>query len=197
MKRPVIQREAPTPLSRERGARRYGTPGRGARPGGARRGRLRSPGPGGAPRRRARGGLARPALQLAELVFAAVRPGFVAACMVSAAAVGDGRRAGQGGHPSDGDRRPGRPVRKRRAAPWLRCARANPRGGARADGGTLFNDQALRDRTGCRQNRQMAYFAGQEAGLRGGVHRDTAIIPRDRGSARDLRLTTLRSDSCV
>jgi hypothetical protein len=211
MKRPAaIHREAPTPLSQERGARRCGTPGGGRPQGGTRhggagqggagqcgawQGRLRPPGRGGGPLGRAPGRSAHPAGQLSELVFAAVRPGFVAACMVSGAAVGDGRRAGWHGHLGDGDRRPGRPVSKRLAGPLLRCAQVSPESGARADGVPLFNDEALRYRTG--QNRQMAYFVGQEAGLQGGARRDSAIIPRDCGDARDLRLATLSNDSCV
>jgi hypothetical protein len=211
MKRPtVIHRQAAAPLPRGRGVRRCGTPARGSLhcgslPGGSLPGGplhcgslpggARSPERGRAARRPAPCCAAPPLGQLPELVFAAVRPGFVAACMVIAAADGDGRRFGPDGHAGDGGRRPGRPVRKRRVAPWPHPARARPRGGARAHGGTLFNERALRYRTG--QNRQMAYFAGQEAGLPGGVRRDTAIIPRDCADARDLRLTTLSNDSCV
>jgi hypothetical protein len=58
------------------------------------------------------------AARVPELVFAPVRPGFVAACMVVAA---DGRRrpvSGYRGSAADGDRRPERPSPRLRPAPW-------------------------------------------------------------------------------
>ena len=240
MKRPaVIQRKAPAPLLRERGARRTvpgGTPpgrtvsGRtvpgcivpGRQAASATAGALadhgtrslagRCPQGGAAPRGGVPQGRYRLAVQLPELVFAAVRPGFVAACMVIAAAARDGRRVGWiarehgnrehgnvGGGAGNEARRSRQPVEARRASPLprSRCAQASPGAGARTEGALLFKYEALRYRTGCRQNRQKAYFVRQEAGLRGGVRRDTAIIPRDRGDARDLRLATLSDDSCV
>jgi hypothetical protein len=240
MKRPaVIHRKAPAPLSRERGAC-HTVPGNtvpgctvsgcivpGRQAAGATAGALadhgtrplaeRCPQGGAAPRGGVPQGRYRLAAQLPELVFAAVRPGFVAACMVNAAAARDGRRVGWiarehgnrehgnrehgnvGGGAGNEARRSRQPVEARRASPLprSRCAQASPVAGARTEGALLFKYEALRYRTGCRQNRQKAYFARQEAGLRGGVRRDTAIIPRDRGDARDLRLATLRNDSCV
>jgi hypothetical protein len=53
------------------------------------------------------------AREVPELVFAAVRPGFVAACMVEAASAEGGQRIGSGGV-GGGGRRPGRPHPHRR-----------------------------------------------------------------------------------
>jgi hypothetical protein len=73
------------------------------------------------------------AQRVPELVFAAVRPGFVAACMVEAASAERGQRIGPGGL-SGGDRRPGRPGPHRRSAsgralgsPLARTRRADER----------------------------------------------------------------------
>ena len=142
MKRPaVIHRKAPAPLSRERGACRTvpsrtvptctvpacTVPGRlaasaaagalaghGTRPLGGRR-----PQGGAAPRAGVPQGCRRLAVQLAELVFAAVRPGFVAACMVDS-----GRSGGSWRHRTGQRCPPSRAVPRRGAAGWSASRRA-------------------------------------------------------------------------
>jgi hypothetical protein len=60
-----------------------------------------------------------------ELVFAAVRPGFVAACIVEAASAEGGQRTGPGGV-GGGGRRPGQPHQHRRPVSGPRPVRTRP-----------------------------------------------------------------------
>jgi hypothetical protein len=144
-----------------------------------------------------RGAVARaggPATRAAgSLAFAAVRPGFSAACMVEAAVAEAGGSAtagavtvpaaGRDGCPRAGDcpaRTAGEPSRRLRR-----------RGG----GGSRSTDHG-HPRRGQR-NGQIEHFSQAATRLRKGVRRGAAITPRERADARDLLLTTLGSEPCV
>lgn len=133
---------------------------------------------------------------LAELVFAAVRPAFVAACMVSAA-------GNQGGLRERAGRRE-RPRARCRAAgredSWNAFA-ANT--GAGAGGLSRTGSGALPHRgkepwqgkpcqgNRVNRNRQMEHMVQVAASLRGGVRRGSAIAPREQADGVSLVLTTL------
>ena len=122
-----------------------------------------------------------------ELVFAAVRPGFVAACMVEAAGTRGGCRI-----------RVGRPERP---PPHCWTVGRDGRGAGstrpvkRVNGVLRPSGRALRYRT--HRNRQMELLTQVAASLRGGVRRSAAITARERADAEDLVLTTLSSRVCV
>jgi hypothetical protein len=178
---------------RAAGARLALTPARcGRRVGGARRGHFAWPAE--RPAARSDRVVRPPSRALAELVFAAVRPGFVTPCIVVAAECRSDWRAGPGGRTADRERRPWRPSARLRAASARR--RRAPSAGARyvAAGPWPSGHPSCRR---LQRNGQMEYFTLVKAGLRGGVRRSAAIAPRERGGTRDLVLTTLGSKPCV
>jgi hypothetical protein len=127
---------------------------------------------------------ARPA---ACLGFAAVSPGFFAACIVEAV-------AGAGGCPATpvpAASRAGRPPGGRRAG----AAREPSRGLRRCGSGSRATGHG--DPRRHQQNGQMDHFSQVAARLRKGVRRGAAITPRERADVQDLRLTTLSSEPCV
>jgi hypothetical protein len=127
----------------------------------------------------------------AWLAFAAVRPGFFAACIVKAVAGAGGGQATPGPGPAPGSGRAGRPGGYCRpgadSEPSRRLRR--PGGGSRATGDGY-------PRQGQR-NGQIPHFSRIAARLRKGVRRGAAITPRERADAWDLVLTTLSSEPCV
>jgi hypothetical protein len=109
------------------------------------------------------------------LAFAAVRPAFVAACIVEpAGAVAAGQPAAAGAAGA--------------GAAARRCWRLRP-GGARA---TVRGVPRRGQRNG-----QMEHFSQVRARLRRDVERRGAITPRERTDALDLRLTTWGDEPCV
>jgi hypothetical protein len=108
----------------------------------------------------------------AGLAFAAVRPAFVAACIVEAAGAAAAVR----------------PTTAGAGAAARRCRRLRP-GGARA---TVRGMSRRGQRNG-----QMEHFSQVRARLRRNVERRGAITPRERTDALDLRLTTRGNDPCV
>jgi hypothetical protein len=128
----------------------------------------------------------------AGLAFAAVRPGFVAACIVEAVA-----EAGAG---------PVAPAA--RTVP--RAGRAGRAAGRRRPGAASESSRRLRQRGGsgsratgdgyprrAQRNGQIEHFYQVAARLRKGVRCGAAITPRERADALDLLLTTLSSEPCV
>lgn len=131
---------------------------------------------------------------LAELVFAAVRPAFVAACMVNAA-------GNQGGLRERAGRRE-RPRARCRAAgredSWNAFA-AGAGGLSRTGSGALPHHGKGNRAKGNRanRNRQMEHMVQVAASLRGGVRRGSAITPREQADEVSLVLTTLSNQLCV
>ncbi len=120
--------------------------------------------------------------EVPELDFAAVRPGFVAACMVEAAGVHGGRRTRAG--------RSARPSLRRTAGETRSPAPAEPRRGV-----SPSKERALRYRID--RNGQMEHLTQVAASLRGGVRRGPAITPRERAAAADLVSATFGDESDV
>jgi hypothetical protein len=119
-----------------------------------------------------------------ERVFAAVRPGFVAPCMVKAVAGAGGRLRCLAG-PLGSRRRPARPA-------WPNPSRApRPRPGSRGSrpGAPVGRDVRYR----ASRNRQREYLAEDEAWPLKGVWCVAAITAREYADARDLPLATLSS----
>jgi len=142
--------------------------------------------------RRAVPGAERPAAwPTARLAFAAVRPGFFAACIVEAVAEAGAGPALPAARTVSGAGRAGRPrggCRPGAAGESSRRLRQRG-GGSRATGnGHPFQGQ---------RNGQMEHFSPVAARLRKGVRRGAAITPRERADALDLLLTTLSSEPCV
>ena len=125
--------------------------------------------------------------EVPELDFAAVRPGFVAACIVEAAGARRGRRARPGG--------PGRFPPHRHPAGRRGARSPLPAPGGRPHGVSLSRDHPLRYRI--HRNRQMEHLTQVAVGLRGGVRRGAAITARERAAARDLGLTTFSDKASV
>jgi hypothetical protein len=125
------------------------------------------------------------------LAFAAVRPGFFAACIVEAVAEAGGGPATPGAGTAPGAGRAGRAAGHCRPGAASEPSRPlRQRGGeSRATGGGY-------PRRGQR-NGQMEHFSQVAARLRKGVRRGAAITPRERADAWDLLLTTLSSEPCV
>jgi hypothetical protein len=129
--------------------------------------------------------------EVPELDFAAVRPGFVAACMVEAAGVRGGRRTRAGRCTRAGRSARPSPRRTAGAAGETRSpAPAEPRRGV-----SLSQDRALRYRID--RNGQMEHLTQVAASLRGGVRRGAAITPRERAAAADLASATFGDESGV
>ena len=128
---------------------------------------------------------------VACLAFAAVRPGFFAACIVEAVAEAGGAPVTPGAGTAPAASRAGRPRVGRRAGaagePSRRLRRL--RGGSRATG----HGHPRREQ----RNGQMDHFSQVAARLRKGVRRGAAITPRERADVQDLLLTTLSSEPCV
>ena len=128
----------------------------------------------------------------AGLAFAAVRPGFFAACIVEAVAeAGAGpaapaARAVPGAGRVDRAAGHGRPDAASESSQRLRQRGGS---GSRATGDGY-------PRQGWR-NGQIEHFSPVAARLRKGVRRGAAITPRERADALDLLLTTLSSEPCV
>jgi hypothetical protein len=123
-------------------------------------------------------------VEVPELDFAAVRPGFVAACMVEAAGARDGRRASVpvgGGDPSTP------------AASSAETRSLAPGGWPR--GVSLSGAHALRYRM--RRNRQMEHFTQVAEPFEGVFGAVRAITTRERRAARDLVLATLGNMTSV
>jgi hypothetical protein len=127
----------------------------------------------------------------AYLAFAAVRPGFFAACIVEAVAEAGGAPAAPGARTAAAASRAGRPRGGCRAGAASEPSRRLRRrgGGPRATG----HGHPRRDQ----QNGQMDHFSQIAARLRKDVRRGAAITPRERADIRDLLLTTLSSEPCV
>jgi len=127
----------------------------------------------------------------AGLAFAAVRPGFFAACIVEAVAEAGGAPATPGAGPALSAARAGRPWRGRHpGAVSEPSRRLGPRGGGPRAAGDRYPRQGHR-------NGQMGYFSKIAAVPRKvAVHR-AAITPRERAVAWDLVLTTLSGEPCV
>ena len=126
------------------------------------------------------------------LAFAAVRPGFFAACIVEAVAEAGADPAAPGARTVPGAGRAGRPrgaCRPGAASESSRRLRQRGGNGSRATG-EGYPRQGQR-------NGQMEHFSPVVARLRKGVRRGAAITPRERADALDLLLTTLSSEPCV
>jgi hypothetical protein len=106
--------------------------------------------------------------QASERVFAAVRPGFVAPCMVEATATARGRSGGS------------------RCQVWPGAAGIGPRHCGSSEDDLDGWRRASR-------NRQREYLAEARAGSRGKVRRIAAITARECADAQDLLLATLSS----
>jgi hypothetical protein len=125
------------------------------------------------------------------LAFAAVRPGFFAACIVEAVAWAGGGPATPGAGPALGAGRAGRVVgHGRPVAVSEPSRRLGPRGGGSLAAGDRY------PRPG-QPNRQMGHFSRIAATPRKGEGRGAAITPRERADSWDLVLTTLSSEPCV
>jgi hypothetical protein len=122
--------------------------------------------------------------QASERVFAAVRPGFVAPCMVEA--------AGRAGGPFGGPRGPvwsalaAVPTCLPNTANPSRAARLGPR-----PHGLMAGDPDVKQRAS--RNRQREYLAESRGIVRQGVRCIAAITARESTDAQDLRLATLSS----
>lgn len=123
------------------------------------------------------------------LAFAAVSPGFFAACIVEAVAGAGGCPATPGAVAAAS--RVGRPLGRARAG----AAREPSRWLRRCGGGSQATGHGHPRRE--QQNGQMDHFSQVAARLRKGVRRGAAITPRERADVRDLLLTTLSSEPCV
>jgi hypothetical protein len=133
-------------------------------------------------------GAERPAVGLA---FAAVRPGFFAACIVEAVAEAGGRPATPAAGSAPGAGRAGRAAGHCRPGPVSEPSRRRrPRGGGSRAAGDGYPRQGQR-------NGQIGHFSKIAATPRKGVGRGAAITPRERADAWDLVLTTLSSEPCV
>ena len=125
------------------------------------------------------------------LAFAAVRPGFFAACIVEAVAEASGSPATPGAGSAPGAGPAGRAAGHcRPGAASAPSRRLRPRGGRSRATGDGYPRRG-------QQNGQMEHFSKVGASPRKGVRRGAAITPRERADARDLRLTTLGSEPCV
>jgi hypothetical protein len=127
----------------------------------------------------------------AGLAFAAVRPGFFAACIVEAVAEAGGGPATPGAGSAPGAGRAGRAAGHCRPGAMSEPSRRlRPHGGGSRAAGDRSPRQGQR-------NGQIGHFLKIAATPRKGVGRGAAITPRERANAWDLVLTTLSSEPCV
>jgi hypothetical protein len=135
-----------------------------------------------------------PSRPAARPAFAALRPGFFAACMVeSPVAEAGGRLATAGAGTVQSAGREGRA----RVGGCPAGAAGEPARGRRRQGGAGSRPTGLGHPGRGQQNGQIEHFSRVAARLRKGVRRGAAITPREHADVRDLVLTTLSSEPCV